>query len=188
MNSPARTKIEGGGILDYTLVADAAYGLRPYIYTPYRALPGIALPDHQRVWNLQQSRTRMIVEQVNGRLKTKWRILDGRLECDVIRAPQVVSACIVLHNIDLILGFRHRLNEPRERNTWWLEGPVAEAPHFSSRDAGFTPTRRRSRLAAYFYASWRLGHPELSQPSLGPRPAGNTAATERNTRVRADDV
>ncbi|CAI6007820.1 unnamed protein product [Closterium sp. NIES-65] len=121
----------------------------------------------RRVWNLQQSRTRMIVEQVNERLKTKWRILDGRLECDVIRAPQVVSICIVLHNIDLILGFRHRLNEPRERYTWWLEGPVAEAPHFSPRDAGFTPTRRRSRLAAYFYASWRLGHLELSQPSLG---------------------
>ncbi|CAI5950850.1 unnamed protein product [Closterium sp. NIES-64] len=136
MNSPARTKIEEGGILDYTLVADAAYSLRPYIYTPYHALPGRALPDEQRVWNLQQFRTRMIVEQVNGRLKTKWRILDGRLECDVFRAPQVVSACIVLHNIDLILGFRHRLNEPPA-------GPGRrETPRPRSATPAFAPTTR----------------------------------------------
>ncbi|CAI5479388.1 unnamed protein product [Closterium sp. Yama58-4] len=153
INSPARVKIEEGGFLDFTLVADAAYGLTNYIYTPYRALPGRSLPDEQRVWNLQQSRTRMIVEQINGRLKTRWRILDERLEYDVFRAPQVVSACIALHNIDLVLGFRPCLSEPRERNTWWLEGPVADAPHISPRDYGFTPTRRRT------LAWWRTSTP-----------------------------
>ncbi|CAI5483967.1 unnamed protein product [Closterium sp. Yama58-4] len=66
-HSPARHKIELGGRYDYVIVSDAAYGLRDYIHTPYRALPGRGLPDEQCVWNLQQSRARMIVEQVNGR-------------------------------------------------------------------------------------------------------------------------
>ncbi|CAI7912749.1 unnamed protein product [Closterium sp. NIES-54] len=169
-HSPARYKIELGGIYDYVIVSDAAYGLRDYILTPYRALPGRGLPDEQRVWNLQQSRARMIVEQVNGRLKTRWRMLDGRLECDIFRAPQYVSAYIVLHNIDLLLGPRPRLLPPRERNTWWQHGPAAEMPHFSPRDEGFTPTRRRARMAACLYASWRLGHPEQTQPTLGYDP------------------
>ncbi|CAI5479437.1 unnamed protein product [Closterium sp. Yama58-4] len=169
-HSPARHKIELGGIYDYAIVSDAAYGLRNYIHMPYRALLCRTLPDEQRVWNLQQSRARMIVEQVNGRLKMRWRILDGRLECDIFRAPQYVSACIVLHNIDLLLGPRPRLIPPREHNTWWQHGPAAKLPHFSPRDEGFTPTRRRARMAACLYASWRLGHPELAQPTLGYDP------------------
>ncbi|CAI7889132.1 unnamed protein product [Closterium sp. NIES-53] len=152
-HSPARHKIELGGIYDYVIVSDAAYGLRDYILTPYRALPGRGLPDEQRVWNLQQSHARMIVEQVNGRLKTRWRMLDGRLECDIFRAPQYVSACIVLHNIDLLLGPRPCLLPPRERNTWWQHGPAAEMPHFSPRDEGCTPTRCRARMAVCLYAS-----------------------------------
>ncbi|CAI7793907.1 unnamed protein product [Closterium sp. NIES-53] len=151
-HSPARHKIELGGIYDYVIVSDAAYGLRNYIHTPYRALPGCGLPDEQRVWNLQQFRARMLVEQVNGRLKTRWRMLDGRLECDIFRAPQYVSACIVLHNIDLLLGPCPRLLPPRERNTWWQHGPATEMPHFSPRDEGFTPTRCCIRMAC-LYAS-----------------------------------
>ncbi|CAI5463224.1 unnamed protein product [Closterium sp. Yama58-4] len=166
-HSPARHKIELGGLYDFVIVSDAAYGLRDYIHTPYRALPGRGLPDEQRVWNLQQSRARMIIEQVNGRLKSRWRMLDGRLECDIFCAPQYVSACIVLHNIDLLLGPRPRLLPPRERNTWWQEGPAAEMPHFLPREEGFTPARRRARMAACLYASWRLGHPEQTQPTLG---------------------
>ncbi|CAI5960205.1 unnamed protein product [Closterium sp. NIES-64] len=169
-HSPARHKIELGGLYDFVIISDAAYGLRDYIHTPYRALPGRGLPDEQRVWNLQQSRARMIVEQVNGMLNSRWRMLDGRLECDVFCAPQYVSACIVLHNIDLLMGPRPRLLPPRERNTWWQEGPTAEMPHFLPREEGFTPARRRARMAACLYASWRLGHPEQSQPTLGYGP------------------
>ncbi|CAI5480268.1 unnamed protein product [Closterium sp. Yama58-4] len=155
-NSPVRTRIEQGGINNYVLVGDAAYGLRPYIYTPYRATSGRHLQDEQRIWNLQQSRARMVVEQVNGRLKTKWRLLDGRIECDIFRAPRYVAACVTLHNIDLVLGARPLMEEPRERNRWWQQGPAATAPHYSPEHEGFTLTRRSSRLAGYLYASWCL--------------------------------
>ncbi|CAI7890092.1 unnamed protein product [Closterium sp. NIES-54] len=67
----------------------------------------------------------------------------------------------------MLLGPYPRLLPPRERNTWWQHGPIAEMRHFSPRHEGFTPTRRRSRMAACLYASWRLGHPEQTQPTLG---------------------
>ncbi|CAI5983350.1 unnamed protein product [Closterium sp. NIES-65] len=67
----------------------------------------------------------MIVEQVNGRLKGKWHILDSRMECHSERVQQVVSACVALHNIELTIGSRDRLGTPPERYRWWLEGPAA---------------------------------------------------------------
>ncbi|CAI5935519.1 unnamed protein product [Closterium sp. NIES-64] len=84
--------IDCGGIGNYCIVSDAAYGLKNYIYVPFRATPGQLLPDAQAVWNKQQSRARMIVEQVNGRLKTKWRILDARMECHRRHVPATVAA------------------------------------------------------------------------------------------------
>ncbi|CAI5483355.1 unnamed protein product [Closterium sp. Yama58-4] len=202
-NSPAHARIEAGDLHDYVIVSDAAYGLHSYTYTPFRATPGRPLPSAMHVWNLQQSRTRMVVEQVFGRLKGKWRVLDGRMESHIGRVVATVSAAVVIHNIELVLGERPRLGVPRERNLWWLAGPVAKRTALPPLHARL---HSESRLAGYFYASWRLGHPSLSRPILGlatlamhpivtririplshrrrPRPADDATATDRNTRRR----
>ncbi|CAI5473387.1 unnamed protein product [Closterium sp. Yama58-4] len=166
-NSKAKQRIEAGGIGNRVIVCDAAYGLKDYTYVRYRATPGQLLPDAQAVWNKQQSRARMIVEQVNGRLKTKWRILDGRMECHRRHVPATIAAVVTLHNIELILGARYRMESAWPRNRWWLRGPAANLEHTGREVAGFTPVHRRNRFCAYLYASWRLGHPELTRPLLG---------------------
>ncbi|CAI7735438.1 unnamed protein product [Closterium sp. NIES-53] len=57
------------------LLSDVAYALKNYTCVPWRATLGRALPRAKDKWNTQQSRQRMVVEQVNGRLKGKWRLL-----------------------------------------------------------------------------------------------------------------
>ncbi|CAI5463696.1 unnamed protein product [Closterium sp. Yama58-4] len=166
-NSKAKRRIEAGGIGNRVIVSDAAYGLKDYTYVPYRATPGQLLPDAQAVWNKQQSRARKIVEQVNGRLKTKWRILDGRMECHRRHVPATIAAVVTLHNIELILGTRYRMETPYPRNWWWLRGPTADLVHTGRGIEGFTAVHRRNRFCAYLYASWRLGHPEITRPLLG---------------------
>ncbi|CAI5528850.1 unnamed protein product, partial [Closterium sp. Naga37s-1] len=123
--------------------------------------------DAQAVWNKQQSRARMIVEQVNGRLKTKWRILDGRMECHRRHVPATIAAVVTLHNIEMVLGTRYRMEAQYPRNRWWLRGPAADLVHSGGEVPGFTPVQRRNRFCAFLYASWRLGHPDLSRPLLG---------------------
>ncbi|CAI5535990.1 unnamed protein product [Closterium sp. Naga37s-1] len=99
----------------------------------------------------------MIVEQVNGRLKTKWRILDARMECHRRHVPATIAAVVTLHNIEMLLGVRARMETTYPRNRWWVHGPAADLGHTGSEVAGFTPPLRRNRTSAFLYASWRLG-------------------------------
>ncbi|CAI5461335.1 unnamed protein product [Closterium sp. Yama58-4] len=159
-NSTAKRRIEAGDIGDYLLVADAAYAHQNHICLPYRATPGVALPEAQDKWNTQQSRQRIIIECVNGRLKGKWRVLDERMECHTRLVPQTVGACIVLQNIELTIGSRDRLGPPNVRDRWWLDGPAARLRLTGPSVRGFNPQLRRRRWTAAIYASWLVAHPE----------------------------
>ncbi|CAI7921081.1 unnamed protein product, partial [Closterium sp. NIES-54] len=61
---------------------------------------GTALPTLVAAFTLRQTRVFVRVNYLDA------------------RAPQIVSACIVLHNMALYLGSHPRLREPRERSTW----------------------------------------------------------------------
>ncbi|CAI7888712.1 unnamed protein product [Closterium sp. NIES-53] len=67
----------------------------------------------------------------------------------------------------MVLGTRYRMEAQYPRNRWWLRGPAADLVHSGGEVPGFMPVHRRNRFCAFLYASWRLGHPDLSRPLLG---------------------
>lgn len=59
--------------------------------------------DRRRAkYNLAVSKTRIIVENVIGKLKRRFKVL-GTLSMDVEKVPKVIYACAVLYNIYLSL-------------------------------------------------------------------------------------
>ena len=91
-----------GGLLPYKLIGDAAYPVRPWIYSPFKGGVDVCLPSYKAHWNFIQSSTRMCVERAFGILKCRWRIIMKRMECPLKFVPDVVAACIVLHNICIL--------------------------------------------------------------------------------------
>ena len=53
-------------------------------------------------WNYVQSSTRMCVERAFGMLKGRWRILLKRIDVHLKNVPNLVAACLVLHNMCII--------------------------------------------------------------------------------------
>ena len=55
-------------------------------------------------WNFVQSSTRMCIERAFEMLKGRWRILLMRVDVHLKNVPELVSTCLVLHNICIIFG------------------------------------------------------------------------------------
>lgn len=89
-------QIDGCNIKPY-LVGDAGYTLAPYCIIPY---PGRRLPQDKDLFNFWQSSTRIIVEGAFGRLKGRFRWLNGILN---IRNPEmhtrIITVGCILHNL-----------------------------------------------------------------------------------------
>ena len=82
------------------LVGDAGYALKPWMIVPY---PGHDLPKSKKDFNFRQSSTRIIVEQAFGRLKGRFRLLNGVIQvADSDRHADIVVAACILHNLSLI--------------------------------------------------------------------------------------
>ena len=94
---------EAGKLSPFALVGDAAYPCRPWMLAPYRGhKDGLSREEYH--WNFVQSSTRMCVERAFGILKGRWRILLKRIDLHLKNVPELVSACLVLHNICIIFG------------------------------------------------------------------------------------
>lgn len=78
------------------LVGNASYPMLPYLMRPYC---GSQLTEKQERFNQHHNDIRIAVEDAFVRLKSRWRILKGRLDVDVSRAPFIIAACCILHNI-----------------------------------------------------------------------------------------
>jgi hypothetical protein len=77
------------------IIADARYGLGPWIMTPYKN-PAHDLPiNYIRI----HAQNRIIIESVFGQFKRRFPLLSSkvRLHLDII--PSVIVGCFVLHNI-----------------------------------------------------------------------------------------
>ncbi|XP_041464536.1 putative nuclease HARBI1 [Lytechinus variegatus] len=96
------------GQLKGILLGDSGYPLLPWLMTP------ILNPQSQaeRAYNNSQVKSRAIIEQVNGRLKNKFRCLIGHgMQIRPERAERIITACCVLYNISKQYGERQDHDE-----------------------------------------------------------------------------
>ena len=68
--------------------------MKPYAVTPRTT-------SLQKNFNYRQSR---VVENAFGRLKGRWRCLLKRMDFMLENVPNVVAACVILHNICEVFG------------------------------------------------------------------------------------
>ncbi len=79
------------------LVADAAF---PLAATCMKCYEGSGLPPQKHSFNYSLIRTRRVVEQAFGRLKGRWKVMDGHCKInDPVFVRQVAMVCCGLHNI-----------------------------------------------------------------------------------------
>ena len=94
---------EADKLWPYTLVGDAAYPCHPWMLAHFKGhKDGLSREEYH--WNFVQSSTRMCVEQAFGMLKGRWRILLKMMDVHLKNVPDLVSMCLVLHNMCIIFG------------------------------------------------------------------------------------
>ena len=109
---------EAGRLSPYVLVGDAAYPCRPWMLAPFKGhKDGLTREEYH--WNYVQSSTRMCIERAFGMLKGRWRILLKRVDVHLRNVPDLVSMCLLLHNICIIFGDSFWKNE-------WLQEATDE--------------------------------------------------------------
>ncbi|XP_072163239.1 putative nuclease HARBI1 [Diadema setosum] len=87
------------------LVGDSGYKLEPWLLTPVR----VPQNEADQAYNRAHCKTRVLIEQVNGQVKSKFRCLNGQgIPMAPERASKVIIACCVLHNLS------KQMNEPQD--------------------------------------------------------------------------
>jgi hypothetical protein len=112
---------EVGRLSPYALVGDAAYPCRPWMLTPYKGHKDV-LSREEYHWNYVQSSIRMCVERAFGMLKGRWRILLKRIDVALENVLDLVSTCLMLHNICIVFGDEFWRTE-------WMQEATDEVHH-----------------------------------------------------------
>lgn len=84
----------------YHIIGDSAYPILPHLLTPYRQLPNLTY--QQRRYNLKFCGTRVIIENVFGLLKKRFRQLLMLEFWTVDKIVLFILSCCVLHNLCII--------------------------------------------------------------------------------------
>ena len=82
------------GRYDGILVGDRGYACMPFLMTPY----GDPQSESEARFNRALSTGRVRIEMTFGILKARWNCLRG-LRVKPERGSQIITACVVLHNI-----------------------------------------------------------------------------------------
>lgn len=107
----------GDRLIGPYLVGDSAYPLCSWIQKPF---PEATNDPSEKHFNQQLSKARVVVECAFGILKSRWRILQKRLDSSIGFSCQAAVACIVLHNFCISVGDEweeeNDCQEPREED------------------------------------------------------------------------
>lgn len=93
---PKHDRIINHATIPLHILGDPAY---PHSEKIMKGYVGLNLPPRDDSFNVYLSSTRMCVEIAFGKLKSRWRILQKRMDLDCISAPRVITACCILHNM-----------------------------------------------------------------------------------------
>lgn len=182
-----------GRLAPYALVGDAAYPCRPWMLTPYKGhKDGLSREEYH--WNYVQSSTRMCVERAFGMLKGRWRILLKRIDVALENVPDLVSTCLMLHNICIVFGDEFWRSE-------WMQEATDEVHHgmIAARVPGTSTSERvavannaleslagideSSRETLEFYKQEAAKHFQIAMGTHGKTPKELSA--RRNDIVRS---
>ena len=86
----------GGINVPLLVLGDPAYPLLSWLMKPYIETPNST--PQERHFNYRLSRARIVVENAFGQLKGRWCLLK-RIDLYVTNVPDIVAACVTLHNI-----------------------------------------------------------------------------------------
>ena len=84
------------------ILGDSAYPLQTWLMKPF-ANSGTLTHDQQH-FNYRLSHAQIVVENVFGCLKARWRRLLKKHDMSIEHIPTIISACCILHNIYEIHG------------------------------------------------------------------------------------
>lgn len=83
------------------LVGDSAYPISPWLQKPF---PEATRDRSEIQFNRELSSARVKIECAFGCLKSRWRILQKRLDSDIKFSVKIAIACAVLHNFCIKMG------------------------------------------------------------------------------------
>ena len=78
------------------LLGNSGYPLLPWLMTPHRNVRNPTVLES--LYNRKLRRGRVVVENAFGILKQSWRELLHKIELEVTYLPDVITACVLLHN------------------------------------------------------------------------------------------
>jgi hypothetical protein len=84
--------------LPYMLIVDVTYSMWPQFFSTFKVEKD-GLPKYKAHWNFIQFNTRMSMERTFGMLKGKFKILPKIVNIPLCHMPDLVLACICLHNM-----------------------------------------------------------------------------------------
>ena len=133
----------------YHIVGDPAFALHSNLLNRY---PGLHLLPWESRYNYRQSRCRMVVESLFGRIKGKWRVLINPMpfrDLEVIN--KIILTCVLLNNFlltkdDTILHPRHHFQDDEYRR---LMETLDEAKEKALEEANKSRKRKQTSLSAW---------------------------------------
>ena len=130
----------------YHIVGDPAFALHQNLLNRY---PGLHLLPWEQRYNYRQSRVRMIVESLFGRLKGRWNVLIRPMPFrDLEIVNRIILTCVLLHNFlltkdDFSLHPRHHFQDADYRK---LMVSLDAAKEKALEDLNKSRKRKRTQL------------------------------------------